>query len=194
MLFVMVKIEHLIRSFEEAPVVDRGKYHYFVHPLTDAIPPLQPGLIKEVCEALLEVTDFSKADVIVTIEAMGIHVGAILSQVTGLPLSIIRKRQYWLPDEVVLDQSTGYSKGKLYINGLNEGMKVVLVDAVISTGGTYSSVIKGLERLGVEVVDIVAVVERGEGVAEVKRETGLDVKTLIKIEVENGKVRILDSV
>ncbi|MFH1721646.1 MAG: hypoxanthine/guanine phosphoribosyltransferase [Candidatus Altiarchaeota archaeon] len=187
------KLDLLRRSFEDAPVVRRGEYDYFIHPLSDSIPPMKPELVREVCQAILDVGDFSDVDLIITVEAMGIHIGAVLSQMTGLPFYIVRKRQYWMPGEIILDQSTGYSKGKLYINGLNSGMKVLVVDAVISTGGTYVAILNALKDLGVKVKDIVAVIERGDGVAEVKEKTGIKVKTLIKIEVEEGKVKIIPS-
>lgn len=179
-------------SFRTAPIVKRGAYHYFVHPLTDSIPPVEPDLVAEVCHAIQAVADFSDADLILTIEAMGIHLGAVLSQQTRLPFYIVRKRQYWLPGEIVVDQSTGYSKGKLYINGIQPGTKVVVVDAVISTGGTYVGVLNALKEHGIEVADVVAVIERGDGVAEVKEKTGFDVKTLVKIDVVDGKVVIRD--
>ncbi|MFH1789243.1 MAG: hypoxanthine/guanine phosphoribosyltransferase [Candidatus Altiarchaeota archaeon] len=186
----MDNLKKLEDSLLSAPVVRRGEYEYFIHPLTDGIPPLTPGLLTEVCGRIQDVVN-PGAEKILTMEAMGIHFAAVLSVETGMPLNIVRKRQYWLPGEVVLDQATGYSKGKLYINAVNAGDRLLVVDAVISTGGTLTAVLNALKKIGAEVVDVVCVIERGDGVAKVKKETGFDVKTLVKIEVRNGKVDII---
>ncbi|MFH0860298.1 MAG: hypoxanthine/guanine phosphoribosyltransferase [Candidatus Altiarchaeota archaeon] len=185
-------LEMLKKSLEEAPVMKRGEYSYFIHPLTDAIPRIQPELLDEVAEAIIENSEMD-VDTILTMEAMGIHIAAAISLKTGLPFNIIRKREYGLPGEVVLDQSTGYSKGKMYINDIRKGDKVTIVDAVISTGGTLNAVIKGLERIGAEIKDIICVIERGDGVKKVMKETGYKVKTLVKIEVD-GNVKIVKSI
>jgi len=181
----------LEETLRKAQVVRRGEYEYFIHPLTDAIPPLEPALLSEVCDRIKAVSDVGRADKILTMEAMGIHIAAVLSQKTGLPVNIVRKRQYWLPGEVVLDQSTGYSKGQMFINAVGKGDRLLVVDAVISTGGTLIAVLNALKRIGAEVVDVVCVIERGDGIAKVRKATGIKVKTLVKIDVKDGKVATL---
>ncbi|MFH1054821.1 MAG: hypoxanthine/guanine phosphoribosyltransferase [Candidatus Altiarchaeota archaeon] len=182
-------LELLRRSLEDAKVIRRGEYRYFVHPLTDSIPPIRPELMKEVCDSVIRHADLD-VDYIVTMEAMGIHICAVVSQLTGLPFNIIRKRQYGLPGEIVLDQTTSYSKGSMYINSVKRGDVVTIVDAVVSTGGTLVAVIKALQSAGLLIKDVVCVIERGDGVREVEEETGFKVKTLVKIEV-GEKVRVL---
>jgi len=103
----------------------------------------------------------------------------------------MRKRSYNLEGEIPVYQETGYSKGNLYLNGIKKGDKVIIVDDVISTGGTMVAMIKALERAGAEIKDIVCVIERGRGKEEVKEKTGYDVKTLVKVDVVDGKVVIL---
>jgi adenine phosphoribosyltransferase len=181
-------LELLRESLLSAPVMERGQYRYFIHPLTDSIPPLQPELVKEVCSAIKRNADLD-VDYMVTMEAMGIHICAVLSQMTGIPMNIIRKRQYGLPGELVIDQNTGYSKSAMYLNSVKRGDVVTIVDAVISTGGTLTATIGALQRGGAIIKDIVCVIERGDGVGAVYEATGFKVKTLAKIEVDD-KVRI----
>lgn len=50
------------------------------------------------------------------------------------------------------------------------------------------SVLKALETIGVEVVDVVAVVEKGRGKYIVEDATDYTVKSLVKVNVKNGKV------
>ncbi|MCL7412949.1 MAG: hypoxanthine/guanine phosphoribosyltransferase [ANME-2 cluster archaeon] len=180
----------LEESLKAAPIVKRGEYNYFIHPISDGVPYLEPGLLNEVTDRIIEVMepDFDK---ILTIEAMGIHIGTALSLRTGKPLSIIRKRAYGLPSEVKVDQSTGYSKGELFLNGISGDERLVIIDDVISTGGTLKAVWTAVKSVGANIVDTVVVIERGEG-ALLLQGDGLPVKTLVKIDVDADGVKIIE--
>ncbi|ADG13741.1 phosphoribosyltransferase [Methanocaldococcus infernus ME] len=180
----------LEESLKKCPVIKRGEYNYFVHPITDGIPLVEPSLLREVACRILKIVDFSEVDKIVTAEAMGIHLATTLSLYTDIPFVIIRKRSYGLEGEIPVFQKTGYSKGQLYVNGIKEGDKVVIVDDVISTGGTMIAIIEALKRAGAEIKDIVCVIERGKGREIVEKKTGYKIKTLVKIDVVDGKVVI----
>jgi len=116
---------------------------------------------------------------------MGIHIGSILSTMTDIPMTIMRKREYKLPGEVAVHQTTGYSKGELYLNGVYAGDRVVIVDDVISTGGTMKALLKALEIAGAEVVDVCIAIQRGEP------DIGRGYKSLVKIEVTE-KVHVVE--
>lgn len=185
-------LNKLIKSLEDAPVIMKGDYPYFIHPLTDGVPELDPDIVREAVSGIIRIADLD-VDKIVTVEAMGIPVATALSLAVSIPIVVVRKRAYNLPNEIVVDQQTGYSKGKLYINGIEKGDRVILVDDVISTGGTALATLKALERAGAIIKDFVAVVEKGEG-AKMLREMGYNVKSLVKIEVSRDGVRILDHI
>jgi adenine phosphoribosyltransferase len=180
-------LEKLVKSLVEAPVVKKGEYDYFVHPITDGVPLVEADLLQEVAEA---VSKFGNMDVdkIVCVEAMGIHLATAISLLTAIPFVVVRKRFYGLDGEVAVHQTTGYSEGELYINGLKKGDRVFLVDDVVSTGGTMTSVIKALQRIETEIVDVMAIIEKGDGREFVVKETGTNVKTLVRANVVNGKV------
>jgi adenine phosphoribosyltransferase len=129
-------------------------------------------------------------DIILTIEAMGIPIAVTLSELLNKPVNIIRKVQRFLPGEIILDQKTGYSRGKLYLNGISESQEVLVVDAVISTGGTLIATLNGLKRVNAKIKDIVCVIDRDDGVNRVKLETGYTVKTLVRINV-NDHVKVV---
>jgi adenine phosphoribosyltransferase len=179
--------ENLKKSLIEAPVVKKGDYDYFVHPVTDGVPLVHPEILEEVAEGIAKFGNMN-VDKIVCVEAMGIHIATALSLKTGKPFVVVRKRSYGLEGEVAVHQVTGYSEGELYINGLKKGDKIILVDDVVSTGGTMISVLKALETIGIEVVDVVAVVEKGRGKYIVEEATDYTVKSLVKVNVKNGKV------
>jgi len=180
--------ELLRRSALQCPVVKKGAYDYFVHPLTDGVPRIEPALLKEVVDDILLVADTRRVDLILTAEAMGIPLATALSERTGIPFAIIRKRSYGLEGEVSVSQVTGYSKGELFINGVYRGDHVLFVDDVISTGGTLRAALQALRRIGAEVVDIVVVFEKGQGRKELEAELDVKIKTLLRIEVEGGRV------
>lgn len=180
-------LDRLIASLESCPMVRRGEYNYFIHPITDGVPLLEPTLLREVACAMIGVMDLGNVDKIVTAEAMGIHIGTTLSLMTDIPLNIMRKRQYSLPGEIAVHQSTGYAKGELYLNGIEKGDRVVVIDDVISTGGTMKAVIAALELAGAEVVDICVVIRRGVP------DVGRPVKTLVGIEVDENGVHVVDT-
>ncbi|MCX6700266.1 MAG: hypoxanthine/guanine phosphoribosyltransferase [Methanomicrobiales archaeon] len=178
-------LERLIKSLETCPIVKRGEYNYFIHPITDGVPIVDPSLLREVGAAMLKALDLNGVTKIVVAEAMGIHIGTVLSLMTDIPLNIVRKREYKLPGEVAVHQATGYSKGELYLNGITNGDRVVIIDDVVSTGGTVRALLKALEIAGAEVTDICFAIQRGEP------ELDHPYKTLVRIEVTD-RVRVVD--
>lgn len=183
-------LEKLNKSLIEAPIVKKGDYNYFVHPITDGIPLTEPELLEEVAEAASKIITLP-VDKIVCVEAMGIHLATALSIKTRIPFVVVRKRYYGLDGEVSVHQMTGYSEGELYINGLNEGDRVFLIDDVVSTGGTMIAVLNALKKMGIEIVYVMAVIEKGKGKEIVESATGMEVKTLVKVDVIDGQVVIL---
>lgn len=182
--------ELLRRSLAEAPVVDFGGYQYFVHPLTDGVPAIEPALLAEVVRDIRSIADL-EVDRIVTVEAMGIPLATALSLATNVPVSVVRKRRYGLPGEREIGQSTGYSKGSLYVNGLNKGDRILFLDDVVSTGGTLAPLLRAFREMGIVVADVVVAIEKGEGRGLIEKEFGVRVKTLARIEVRDGRVQLL---
>ncbi|RLF31459.1 MAG: adenine phosphoribosyltransferase, partial [Thermoplasmata archaeon] len=86
-------------------------------------------------------------------------------------------------------QRTGYSEKKIYINGLEKGMKVVIVDDVISTGGTLVAVVDALKEMGIEIRGIYIAINKGD-LKKIEERTGMKIDTLVNIEV-NDEVKIL---
>ncbi|MGN1186823.1 MAG: hypoxanthine/guanine phosphoribosyltransferase [Methanobrevibacter wolinii] len=184
-------LEELKKSLIEAPVVKKGDYDYFVHPVSDGIPTMKPEVLVEISEVVKDNFNID-VDKIVGIEAMGIPLSTALSIETGIPFVIIRKRHYGLDGEVAIHKTTGYGESDLYINDLHKGDKVLLIDDVVSTGGTLISTIKALEEIGVDLVTIIAVLDKGNGRNIVEKETHHKIGSIVKLHIENGKV-VIDS-
>ncbi|OPX63279.1 MAG: Hypoxanthine/guanine phosphoribosyltransferase [Methanomassiliicoccales archaeon PtaB.Bin134] len=183
-------LERLKESLERSEVVRFGEYQYFVHPVTDGIPAMDPAVLDEVLNRIYDLMDMD-VDYLVGAEAMAIPLIVSLSLMTGIPYNVVRKRRYGLPGEVSVRQTTGYSEKDLYINGLKKGDRVLLLDDVVSTGGTLRAVVKALQEMGVEVRDIIVVVRKTDRLEELERDLGQSVRTLVSVEVRDGKVRVL---
>jgi len=158
-------LERLQTSLSEAPVIWKGEYPYFVHPITDGVPRLAPDVLEAVVELASAAIDWDQTDVLLGIEAMGLPLTAPLSLRHGVPMVVARKRSYGMDGEVTVDQTTGYASGAMHLNDLRPGERVAIVDDVISTGGTLAAVLDGVERTGASVTNVVTVVEKGDGMA-----------------------------
>ncbi len=180
-------LELLRDSLKDCPVVMKGSYPYFVHPLTDGVPMIASKLLSEVAEEIARIAD-THVDKIITVEAMGIPIGTALSLHTGIPLCIVRKRAYGLDGELCIEQRTGYSHSKLYINGISNNDRLLVVDDVISTGGTMSSLLSALDHIGADVKDVVVAFKKGKGLDNVEHETKRRIKYLLEVEVVDNSV------
>jgi adenine phosphoribosyltransferase len=180
-------LERLRESLKHCPIVKKGDYNYFVHPITDGIPSMEPDMLKEVIAAITNVGNMD-CDLIVAAEAMAIPLGVALSIQIEKPYVVIRKRRYDLPGEVSVTQVTGYSKSNMYVNGIGPGDRVLIVDDVLSTGGTLKAMVEALRFIGAEIVDTVIVFNKHKDKGDLERELDLDIKTLLDVTVIQGKV------
>ena len=190
---MMDALTRLRKSLSKAPVMWKGDYPYFIHPITDGVPKLDPEVLSAVVELSSELVDWENIDLILGIEAMGLPLCAPLSIESSKPLIVARKRSYGLPGEIAIDQTTGYSKGEMFLNDISEGERVLILDDVLSTGGTLRSVIDGVRRSGGIVSQIITVIEKGPGLANLQKEMPeIEFNSLVRLEMDGSKIIILD--
>lgn len=177
----------LHESIHEAPLIDKDGYDYLVHPISNGVPMLDPELLREVVVEITRVADLD-VDKIVAPEAMGIHIATAVSLQTDIPLVVIRKRPYGLDGEVSLHKTTGYSEGEMYINDIAPGDRLLIVDDLLSTGGTLAAICDAFDEIGADIADIVVVIRKsGESALS---STDHEATSLVDISVEDGDVEI----
>ena len=180
-------------SLRDSPIIWKGDYPYFIHPISDGIPRMDADVLRATRDLIVEMVDWSNIDLIVSVEAMGLPLLAAVGDATGKPTVVIRKRQYSMEGEVRVDVSTGYSQSTTYINDIKQGERILIVDDVISTGGTLEPILATLEEMGVILQDIVIAIEKGDGRERLAKERpSWPIKTLARIDIIDGRVEILE--
>ena len=189
----MEQMQILKRSLSDAPIIWKGDYPYFIHPITDGVPRLEPNVLQAIVDLTEPLVDWDNIDIILGIEAMGLPLTAPLAMRTGVPMVIARKRNYGLEGEVQINQQTGYSKGSIYLNDIKAGERIAIIDDVLSTGGTMRSVIEGVKQTKASVENIVIVVEKGDGMQNLKQDyPSIRFDSLVKLHMDGEKIIVTD--
>ena len=186
-------LQRLKDSLLAAPIIWKGDYPYFIHPLTDGVPRLEPSVLTAVVEIIEGIVDWEAVDLILGIEAMGLPLTSPLSMRNNRSQVVVRKRSYGLEGEVAIDQSTGYSKGSMFLNDIQKGERVLIVDDVLSTGGTLDAILHGVETIGAVIEAVIVVVEKGPGLKQLQEKyPHIKISSLVRLEMDEGKVVLLD--
>lgn len=179
-------------SLRGAPIIWKGEYPYFIHPISDGIPRMDAEVLRATRDLIVSMVDWSQIDLIVSVEAMGLPLLASVGEATGKPTVVIRKRSYGMEGEVRVDVSTGYSSSTAYINDISPGERILVVDDVISTGGTLEPILESLEGMGAVLQDVIVAIEKGNGRERLSAERPeWPIRTLARIDIVDGKVEIV---
>jgi adenine/guanine phosphoribosyltransferase-like PRPP-binding protein len=181
-------------AFDDRPLLWVRDNKFLVNPLTDQIPATTPELLRQAAGQILTVGDWSKASKIVGEEDRGAILVAAVSLASGLPFGMARWQPSGIQDQLWTDFECEYTRGKLYLNGVDEGDRVVIVDDMISTGGTVLALLKLVQMAQAEVTEVICLAEKLEygGVERVKEEAGIDVQTIVKVSVAGPRSRVLN--
>ena len=179
-------LERTRESLESSQVVMKNGYPYVINPILDGIPRMDPEILNEITDRMMEICEFD-CDVILAPEAMAIPFAVAVSIRTGIPYSVIRKRSYGCNGEVSIDKSTGYASSTMFINGIRPGERIVLIDDVVSTGGTLKSIVEAIEGMGCEIVEVVVAVDKSTDLAAVSKDLGHPIKATISMTLVDGK-------
>jgi adenine phosphoribosyltransferase len=179
--------------YKRARVVKSGRYLTTVNELCDQIPALRPRVL---WEAALEVARRCPADIdkLLGEEDKGAPLLTAVSLITGIPMCMARWYKYELSGEQSIEIQSEYYEGHLYVNGVERGDRVAIIEDTISTGGTLIGLIGAVRKAGASVAGAIALVEKTEncGVRRVLDATGVAVTTVLKIAVAKDGVKIVN--
>lgn len=178
-------------SLEQATVLDRGGYPYLVHPLLDGVPRCPPELLEAWVAWAQRQPAARGATLLLAPEAMALPLAAPLTLALGLPYAVARKRRYGLPGERVAHAATGYGEAALHVNGVAAGDRVLVVDNVLSTGGTLDALLEALAGIGATASGAVVALDKGSARERLQERHGVPIHAMRTIRVEAGKVRIV---
>lgn len=181
------------QSFDNQPLLPLGDYQFLINPLTEQVPATSAALLRAAAEWIVEAGNFTHATKIAGEEDKGAILVAAVSLATELPFGMARWYPSGLPGQVTVDFAMEYTRGALYLNGIETGDHVVIVDDMISTGGTMIALIRAVQQAGAHITDIICVGEKPAygGVQRIMDETGFPVKTLVKIDLSGERSRVL---
>ncbi len=140
-----------------------------------------PGIRSYIKEALSSVirAHFREADYVAGVATAGIPQGALVADTLGLPYIYVRPK----PKE--------HGMGNQIEGKIDKGKKVVLVEDLISTGGSSLKAAQALDKEGMKVIGMVAIFTYGFELAEQNFEQAKiplvclsDFNTLIKAAVD----------
>lgn len=182
--------------FVGVPIV-RGEngYPYSLFSLTDFVPPIAPSLVEDMADLLVCRGSFRKADLIVSEADRGggplTHAVAVR---TGLPYTLANWYSAGVKGEIKVKASVAFSgTGFIYLNGVVPGQKVVLVDDLLSSGGTALALIDAVEQAGAQVIEALFVGEKCElgGRERITKKYDIPIKTLVPFTAIGEKTQLV---
>jgi orotate phosphoribosyltransferase len=102
-------------------------------------------------------------------ELGAVLLGGAVSMETGLPLVLVRK------------EPKGYGTSKQIEGRFEPGERITVIEDVVTTGGDSLRSAQVLRDVGVEVIHLVVVLDRGEGGEENIRAAGIPYSPLFRI-------------
>jgi adenine phosphoribosyltransferase len=193
----MIILEKLLAQFDYK-IIDKDGYPYIILPFDYECDPMQINAFADALENVIRKNvDSEKIDKIVTIESKGILISTIVAMRFKRPINIIRKRELFLDKEIKIVKQTGYEESYCYINGIEEGMNIILIDDLISTGGTLTATMDTMLKLKCNILGIFIVFDKVDfgGSEKILKEYSekydIPFITLIKLRITDDKKLVL---
>ncbi len=202
---ILAALHLVIHDFDNRPthpVIGKGgqTFAFFPTSITDNIPPLRTELSAAV-RLLSQLHIHRRAEITLGVgeEDRGAMIIADILLHYDLPRTLARWTPTGAPGEVAVPLANEYiqeGKMQMFLNGVQPGDRVLLVDDLISTGGTMVSLIQAVQKAGGEILEIFTIGEKSEnqGRAHILKETGLPLKTLLVSDLEERDSQLFSKV
>jgi orotate phosphoribosyltransferase len=124
-----------------------------------------PALLHAIAEAMAPLVP-PAIDALAGLELGGVPLATALSQLTALPTRFVRK------------EAKAYGTCRLAEGGDVEGLRVVVVEDVVTSGGQVVMSCADLRERGAEIVRVLCIIDREAGGADALEAEGLDLHAL----------------
>ena len=159
-----------IIKFGDFTLASGKKSSYYVDlRLVPSYPHEFRSMIKHLQNDIAENIGLENFDSIVSVPTGGLVIASALAIETVKPLIYVRSK----PKD--------YGTSKSVEGKIKEGMKVLMIDDVATTGGSVVNAIKSLKEENIKVTDAYVIVNRMEGADEALMEQGVKMHSILNV-------------
>ena len=159
-----------IIKFGDFTLASGKKSSYYVDlRLVPSYPHQFRTMIKYLQNSIAESIGLNSFDSLVSVPTGGLVIASALAIETVKPLIYVRSK----PKD--------YGTSKSVEGQIHEGMKVVMIDDVATTGGSVVNAIKSLKEANITIEDAYVIVNRMEGADEALKELGVKLHSITNI-------------
>lgn len=176
---------HLAASIAAAPnqliTAPSGFYSFRVFDFGERGSSLSSDLIQEIgnglCDSIRD--NYPGVEAVVSPEPGGHMWGLLTAFHLGLECYVLRApSQQISASAAVIDRKTAFSRGELLVPSIRPDRRVVIVDDVVSSGGTLVAITQRLRHAAVDVVGAQLIVAKGQAWRALEQAHGLRVSYL----------------
>ena len=162
--------ENKIIQFGDFTLASGKKSSYYVDlRLVPSYPHDFRRMVKHLQNEITNDVGLDNFDSLVSVPTGGLVIASALAIETVKPLIYVRSK----PKD--------YGTSKSVEGKIQEGMKVVMVDDVATTGGSVLNGIKSLKEANIKIEDAYVIVNRMEGADEALKEQGVTLHSLLNV-------------
>jgi len=162
--------ENKIIQFGDFTLASGKKSSYYVDlRLVPSYPHDFRRMVKRLQNEITNDVGLENFDSLVSVPTGGLVIASALAIETVKPLIYVRSK----PKD--------YGTSKSVEGRIQEGMKVVMVDDVATTGGSVLNGIKSLKEANIKIEDAYVIVNRMEGADEALKEQGVTLHSLLNV-------------
>ena len=162
--------ENKIIQFGDFTLASGKKSSYYVDlRLVPSYPHDFRRMVKHLQNEITNDVGLENFDSLVSVPTGGLVIASALAIETVKPLIYVRSK----PKD--------YGTSKSVEGKIQEGMKVVMVDDVATTGGSVLNGIKSLKEANIKIEDAYVIVNRMEGADEALKEQGVTLHSLLNV-------------
>jgi adenine phosphoribosyltransferase len=167
------KLDAAIRSARQInlPQKTGGDYAFRVYCFGERGTRLEYPLVNEIVDGLSASIqkNFKSFDYIVTPEPGGHLWGILLGYKLQKPVHILRRISSFATAEKEINRVTGYHTSSLFISDIKKGDIVLVLDDVVSTGGTLTTILGALERANARVIGVQVILAKSNKYKKIQK-------------------------